>query len=197
MGVFHARLLLRRCFQGFFLPVLEYCFPVWCSAVDIHHVVSRVVSGACFLTEGVLECDIAHRQSVSALCMLYKIRCNPMRSLYGALPGPYAPVHVTRGALAHRYPYALHRCRTSQYSLTFIPMSASLWNDLRWCGTCGFQEQGQCLFIYLSSHSFFVSYCLPSLFLHYMLVLWCWGLRTDSVVIALSQPCIANIFNNN
>ena len=76
------------------------------------------------------ECEIAHRRSVAVLCMLYKIRCNPVHPLNGALPGPYVPVRVTLGALvAHRYTYAPPRCRTSQYSRTFIPLSA-LWNDL-------------------------------------------------------------------
>ena len=34
--VFHDRSLLVRCFQGFVLPVLEYCSEVWCSAADAH-----------------------------------------------------------------------------------------------------------------------------------------------------------------
>ena len=54
----------------------------------------RVISGASFLTGGVLECDLAHRRSMAVLCMLYKIRCNPMDPLYGALPVPYVPVRV-------------------------------------------------------------------------------------------------------
>ena len=88
----------------------------------------RVLSGARFLTVDVLECDTAHRQSVAVLGMLYKIRCNPMYPLNGALPGP---VRVTRDALAvHRYTYASPRCRTSQYSRTFISLSVSFWNDL-------------------------------------------------------------------
>ena len=37
----------------------------------------RVVSGACFLAGGVLNCNLSHRRSVAVLCMLYKIRCNP------------------------------------------------------------------------------------------------------------------------
>ena len=54
-----------------------------------------------------------------------------MHPLNGALPGPYVPVRVIRGALvAHRYIYAPPRYRTSQCSRTFIPLSASLWNDL-------------------------------------------------------------------
>ena len=81
------------------------------------------------------ECDTAHRRSVAVLCMLYKIRCNPMLPGFScanhALPGPYVPVRVTRGALvAHRYNYAPPRCRTSQYSRTFLPLSVFLWNDL-------------------------------------------------------------------
>ena len=61
-----------------------------------------IVCGARLLTGGVFECDLAHRRSVSVLCMLYKIRCNAMQPLYCALPGPYPSVCVTRGAvIAH------------------------------------------------------------------------------------------------
>ena len=91
----------------------------------------RAVGGARFLTGGVFECDIAHRRSVAVLCMFYKIRCKAMHHLNGALPGPYVPVRGTFEALvAHRYTYAPPRCRTSQYSRTFIPLSVSLLKDL-------------------------------------------------------------------
>ena len=73
---------------------------MWCSAADTHlKPLNRAVSGARFLTGGVFECDLAHRQSVAVLCMLYKIRCNPMHHLYGALPVSYVPVRVTRSAV--------------------------------------------------------------------------------------------------
>ena len=50
-----------------------------------------------------------------------------MHSLYDALP---VPVRITRGALvAHRYTYAPPRCRTSQYHMTFIHLSETLWNN--------------------------------------------------------------------
>ena len=63
--------------------------------------------------------------------MLYKIKCNPLHHLYGALPVSYVPVWVTRGTvIVHWYTYAPPRCRTSQYGRTFIPFSLSLWNDL-------------------------------------------------------------------
>ena len=47
--VFHDKLLLGRCFNGFVLPVLEYCSAVWYSAADTHlRLLDRVVSGASF-----------------------------------------------------------------------------------------------------------------------------------------------------
>ena len=79
----------------------------------------------------VWHCSSLIRGSPLYHCMLYKIRCKAMHPLNGALPGPYVPMRVTRGALVtHRYTYAPPRCRTSQYSRTFIPLSVSLWNDL-------------------------------------------------------------------
>ena len=105
---------------------------MWCSAADTHlKLLNRAVSGARFLTGGVFECDISPRRSVAVLCMMYKIRCNPMHPLNDVLPGPDVPVQVTRGALvAHRYTYAPPRCRTTQYRMTFVHLSVSLWNDL-------------------------------------------------------------------
>ena len=49
--VFNDRSLLGRCFQGFVLPVLQYCSAGWCSAVNTHlKLLDRAVSGARFLT---------------------------------------------------------------------------------------------------------------------------------------------------
>ena len=129
--MFHDGALLGRCFQGFVLPVLEYYSAVWCSAANTHlKLLDRAVSGARFLTGGVLDRHFGCR-SVAVLCMLYKIRCNPVHPLNGAPPEPYVPARVTRGALvAHRYTYAPPRCRTLQYSRTFIPFSVPLWNNL-------------------------------------------------------------------
>ena len=67
----HDRSLLKRCFRGFVLHVLEYCSALWCSAADTHlKLLDRVVSGARFLTGGMRECDIAHRRSVVVIRML-------------------------------------------------------------------------------------------------------------------------------
>ena len=68
---FHDRSLLEGCFRGFVLPVLEYCSAVLCSAANTHlKLLDRTVSGARFLTGGLVECDISHRRSVAVLCML-------------------------------------------------------------------------------------------------------------------------------
>ena len=85
--------------RGCVPPVLEYWSAVWFLAADTHlKQLDRVVSDSSFLTGGVFECDIAYRRSAAVLCMLYKIRCNPMHPLYGALPVSYVPERVTNGA---------------------------------------------------------------------------------------------------
>ena len=122
-----------------------------------------------------------------------------MRPLYGALPVPYVPVRVTRGAvITHRQIYAPPRCRTSQYRMTFIPLSVSLWIDLGHpvfdgVGLSGFNSRANAfllaylLALFLSPAVFSFSSFFP-----YRLVLWGRGLRTDRVFIALSQPSTAN-----
>ena len=115
----------------------------------------RTVSGAWFLTGGVFECDIAHHRSVAVLCMLYKIRCNPTHPLNGALPEPYMPVWVTCCTLvAHRYTYAPPRCGPHRTAglLSLSPCLSGMicCPCIRSCGTCGFQEWGQCFLVGLS-----------------------------------------------
>ena len=132
--VFHDRSLLLRSIWSFVLPVLEYCSAVCCSAAHSHlKLLDRVVRGVVFLAGGVMECNLDHHGSVAVLCMLFKIKSNPMHPLSWALPLPYVPMHVTRGALVahiYRHSFAPPRCRTSQYSRTFVPLSVSLWNIL-------------------------------------------------------------------
>ena len=54
-----------------------------------------------------------------------------MHPLSGALPLPYVPARVTRGALvAHKHSFAPPRCRTSQYRRSFVTLSVPLWNCL-------------------------------------------------------------------
>ena len=78
----------------------------------------------------VFECDIAHCRTVVVQCMLYKIRCNPMHPLYGALPVPNVLVRVTHGALV---------ARTSVYlgasSLQNLAVSHDFYSPVCPCGT--------------------------------------------------------------
>ena len=85
---------------------------MWCSSADTYlKLLVRAVNGVGSLTGGVFECDIGHRRSMALLCMLYKIRCNPVHPLNGALPEPYVQVRVTlRSMVAHRYTYSPPRC---------------------------------------------------------------------------------------
>ena len=119
---------MELCLAGF--GVL-FCI-AGCSAADSHlKLLDRVVRSAGFLAGGVLDCNLAHRRSVSELCMLFKIKSNPMHPSSGALPLTYVPARVTRGALVtHRHSFAPPCCRTSQYRRTFVPLSGSLSNDL-------------------------------------------------------------------
>ena len=54
-------------------------------------VLDRVVRSAGFLAGGVLECNLAHRRSVAELCMIFKIKSNPMHPISDALPLLYVP----------------------------------------------------------------------------------------------------------
>ena len=105
---------------------------MWCSAADSHLILlDRVIRSAGFLAGGVLECDLAHRLSVVVLCMQFKIRSDPMHPLSVELPLPYIPKLVASGALVvHRHSFAPPRCRTFQYSRTFVHLLLSLWNVL-------------------------------------------------------------------
>ena len=100
--VFHNRSLLLQSLWCFLLPVLEYCSAVLCCRFT-----PKTTGWSCeeylFLAGGVLECTVINRRSAAALCMLFKIKRNPMHPQNGSLPLPYVPASVTRGALvAHR-----------------------------------------------------------------------------------------------
>ena len=137
--------------------------------------------------------------TLGVVSMPYKIRCNPVHPLNGALPGLCVPVR-DRALVAHRYTYAplmLQNLAVQQdfCSLLGVSLERSCYQHIRWCRIGGFQEHGQCLFIALSfSIPTIVFYSLSlSLLSVYRLVLWGWGLRTDRVCITLSQPCTADL----
>ena len=99
---------------------------------------------------------------------------------------------------------SLYLCASSLPNLTvlqdiYLPLSVSLewswWSCVRWCATSRFQEQGQYLYIGLTALSLLCLLLFSiSLLSFYGLILLGWGLRTDRVLTALSQPCIAGLF---
>ena len=104
--VFHDRSVLLRSFWNVALPILEYCSTVGCSAAYSHlKLQDRVARGAVILAYGVFKCNLAHRRSVAALCMLFKFKSNPMHPSSGTLPLPYVPavlLHVLWSLISTR-----------------------------------------------------------------------------------------------
>ena len=136
------------------------------------------------------EYDLAHRRSVAVLRMLYKIRCNQMHPLYGV---PYVPVRVIGtpmrllGAEPRSIAGLLFPCQCLCGTIIVTPCSM-VW-DWR------VSRAGPIPFYWPSCS---LTFCLLlfslSLLSFYGLVMWGWGLRTDRVLVALSQPCITNLF---
>ena len=112
--------------------MLEYCFPVWMSAAASHLcLLDRVASKAVKLSDDLVVCDLKHRRRVVALCMFYKICCNPNHALEAALHQVYVPAKLTRlvGSVHSRH-LAVPRCRSVHFGRTFVPACVQLWNSL-------------------------------------------------------------------
>ena len=93
--------------------------------------------------------------------------------------------------------WSLPRCGTSQYRFTFgspdsISIERSYRLRIRWCGTGGFQGQGQCLLIGLAISSLFVSYCFPLLLFYSMD--WNCGAGAFGLIGCVAQPCVVKCF---
>ena len=120
-------------------------------------------------------CDLAHRRSVAVLCMLYKIRCNPMFPLSGVHAVLRSHIGTLMRLLAaeprrkagHLFPcqYLYLNILVTQYS--------TVW-DWRVSRT------GPVPFYWPSCS---LPFWAPTVFtfssLFYGLILWGWGLRTD------------------
>ena len=129
--IFNDRSVLKNCFNSFILPSLEYCAPVWSSAADSHlKLLDRNLSAIKFLNPDI-SVNLWHRRSVGSLSLLFKIFKNSRHPLHASLPETYQPVRVTRHAInANSLTFSPIRCRTLQYSRSFIPATVKLWNEL-------------------------------------------------------------------
>ena len=123
--------VLKRCFNSFILPCLEYCAPAWSSAADSHLKLLDKNVRSCQFMIPELEVDLGHRRIVSSMCMLYKIFHNPRHPLNSELPDFFQPARNTRYALrANSLAFAAVRHNTNQYERSFIPAATRLWNEL-------------------------------------------------------------------
>ncbi len=126
--IFGDQSISASCFRCFILPLLEYCAPVWSSAVVSHlRLTDRVVSSARFLCGGEAAWDLGHRGNVSTVCMLYKIHANQFHPLNASIPNAFVPSRDTRLA-SDSYARCLQqvRCHTSQFQRSFIPSAVKL-----------------------------------------------------------------------
>ena len=129
--IFGEPSILKKCFNSYILPCLEYCAPAWSSAANSHlKLLDKNVRSCKFLIPD-LEIDLAHRRVVSSLCMLYKILHNPRHPLNSELPGFFQPARITRYALrVNSLSFGAVRCNTEQYNRSFVPAATKLWNEL-------------------------------------------------------------------
>ena len=181
---------------------VEYCSAVWYSAACTHFkLLDRAVSGARFLTAGVFECDIAHRQFVAVLRMLYKIRCIRCTRLMmryldcmcqcGVHAVPWSHIGILRRCLA-----AEPRSTTRPLLPSQCPSGTMLLTPYSMVWDCRVSRAGPMLFYWpkLLYPYYRLLYFSNSLLSVYRLVLWGWGLHTGRVYITLSQPCTADLF---
>ena len=141
--------------------------------------------------------------------MLYKIRCNPVHPLNGALSGPYVQYHMCStwticpyavlwshiGTLIHRLA-AEPRCTAGLLFPSRCPSGTILLTpySMVWDWRISRAEPmrfywPKLLYTYHNLLLFF-----PFFSSVYRLVLWGWGLRTVGMYITLSQLCTANLF---
>ena len=82
-----------------------------------------------------------------------------------------------------------------------MPLSVSLWNDLSDCvfdgvGLEGFKSRANALMLACSALTFLSPAILSFLSFHW-LVVFGWGLRTDTVFLLSPCPALLNPVNNN
>ena len=118
--------------MSYMLPLLEYCAPVWASACVGHlRLLDSVVRGASFLCGGVLTLDLWHRRTIGDLCMLFRAYADSTHPLHSLLPPAHVPARVTRRVVQlHSRVLEEVRCRTEQWSRSFVPRTVKAWNRL-------------------------------------------------------------------
>ena len=74
---------------------------------------------------------VCHRRRVAGLNMLYKVNSNSNNRLFSKLPSGSTTVRqISAAVAAHPFEFEVSRCRTSQFTRSFLPALVRLWNDL-------------------------------------------------------------------
>ena len=131
MSVFRDVTVVGKCFWAFILPKL-YCSTVRKSVVTSHMLlIERVVGQVSQLSGGSVRCDLWHRRKVGSLCIFFKIDSLVGRPVRSHFPVQYLMRRPTRGPLAsHSRSFEMPRCRTVQFSRSFVRFCVRLWNGL-------------------------------------------------------------------
>ena len=139
---------------------------------------------------------------MSVLCMLYKIRCNPMHPHYGALPVLYVPVWFT--CMLWSYIFIVMHLLTAEPHSTAGLSFSSQWS----CGMIlptlklmvwdwWVSRAGQCIFI---GYSCSLPFCFLLCSLSLLSVSWSCGAGVFGLIgCKLFSPSLALLifFNNN
>ena len=122
--------VLKSCINAYVLSSLEYCALAWMSSVESHlgllYSVVRIAEGLC---EGEL-CCLGYRRKVSALCFLYKIYHRVDHPMNEYLNPFIATLNTRVSAALSKLILVIQRCRTDQFSRSFLPSAVRLWNLL-------------------------------------------------------------------
>ena len=118
--------VLKSCFNAYVLFSLEYCAPVWMSSVESHlGLLDSIVCSAERWCEGEL-CNLAHRRKIGGLSLLYKIYHTVDHPMNGYL-NHFVAARSTRASTAlGELALVIPRCRTDQFSRSFVPAAARL-----------------------------------------------------------------------
>ena len=145
-AIFGSADVLKCCFLSYVLSGLEYCAPVWASSAVSHlRLLDRIVHRAEQLC-GVQLCCLDLRRRVGCLSLLYRIfnsNCHPLKQFLL----PHVATRATRSGLAsHNNRLVVPRCKTVQFSRSFVPFSVQLWNNLpadvfECCSLSGFKAR--------------------------------------------------------
>ena len=122
--------VLKSYFNAFVLPNLKHCAPVWMSSASSHlSLLDRVAPSAERFYEGEL-CWLGHRRKLSAMCLLYENYDRADLPLHEYLHHFVAACNTRASAALCELGLVIPRCRTNQFSRSFLPVALRLWNLL-------------------------------------------------------------------